>query len=107
MSAKSLTQFQRRARDELLSLVARFHMNLSLEASGESEVYLTGTILPVGVRVWIYEDEIEYRGQEQYRLLEHQDFDDQESMLSYFMKDLKCVFEMGSWDQGHEAENGA
>lgn len=106
MPTKSLTQFQCRARDEILSLVARFHMSLSLGTSGESEIYLTGTILPAGIRIWIYEDELEYRGQKQARLLEHQDFDDQESMLNYFTRDLTRVLEMGSWGQGTGAEKG-
>ena len=88
MSDRPLTEFQRQAQQRLEALVAQKGQHLALKRGGRSETFLTGTLVPSGIDVWIYEDGLEFKGSGRRALLERPDFSSLEGMLEYFLQEL-------------------
>ena len=91
MSDRPLTEFQREAQHRLEALVAQMGQQLALKRAGRSETFLTGAIVPRGIEVWVYEDELEFKGSGRHRLLERPDFSSLEEMLDYFLRELRAA----------------
>jgi hypothetical protein len=91
MNDRPLTEFQHDAQRQIEALVARRNHQLALVRDGRNETFLTGTIEPGGIVVWIYEDELEFKRGETRSLLERPDFPRPEQMIECFMRELDAA----------------
>jgi hypothetical protein len=88
MSDRPLNQFQHEAQRRIQELVALKSQQLVLTPGGQAETYLTGTVVPSGIDVWIYEDELQFKGSGRHLRLERPDFPKPEQMLAYFLQEF-------------------
>jgi len=95
MSDRPLTPFQREAQHRVEELVARQGQQLALTRDGRSETFLTGTLAPSGIEVWIYEDGLEFRGRGRHPRLERPDFSSLDEMLDSFLQELGAALTSG------------
>lgn len=98
MPIRDVTHFQNAVRSKLQRLVESHGMRLSLSEDGQHEIFLFGVIEPAGVKVWLYEDELEFDGSGKYRMLERQDFDDLDSMERYYLDELDALLSAADED---------
>jgi hypothetical protein len=84
-----LNDFQKLAQDATTQLIDTLGKHVVFSIAGERETYLVGDVDDTGLRLWLYEDELEFRTASKHLLLERPDFDDLSAMLGYFLEQLK------------------
>jgi len=86
---KELNNFQLKSRSKIERLIYSRGFNVNFSLAGQVENYLVGKIEGSEVTIWIYNDELEVRSNDVHLLLEKPDFESQESMLDFFLTELK------------------
>lgn len=57
---------------------------------GATELFFEGVIRPANVKVWLYDDEAEFKSGSLQRLCESPDFENEMDLAAYFMESLKA-----------------
>lgn len=93
MNSSALTSFQLQAKAEIDKTLARRDLAIEYIQQGNHEAYLFGEIAEQDLKIWIYEDELEFRSHHVQRLLEKPDFETQDEMLVFFLKELSKILQ--------------